>query len=130
MMVQYCPDGHGQFDDWVSRCPECRKRLVSAPPPAPARQPRQPDEPIVYLATAPNEITAQMWLEALRDAGIRAMAKPLGPGMGAWASVATMEHALYVLQSQYDDARDLISGIEGIGFDEDAQDSPFTGRRR
>jgi hypothetical protein len=128
-MVQYCPEGHGQFDDWVIRCPECRKRLVSAPP-VPKQQPRHADEPIVYLATAPNEITSQMWLEALRNAGIRAMAKPLGPGMGAWASVATMEHALYVLQSQYDDARDLISGMEGIGFDEDMHDSPFTGRRR
>ncbi|HET8524191.1 MAG TPA: hypothetical protein VFL82_13230 [Thermomicrobiales bacterium] len=129
-MVQYCPNGHGEFDDWVTRCPECRTRLVDAPPPAPNRPARRSDEPIVYLATAPNEITAQMWLEALRDAGIRAMAKPLGPGMGAWASVATMEHALYVLQSHYEEARDLISGIEGIGFDDDVADSPFTGRRR
>jgi hypothetical protein len=71
-----------------------------------------------------------MWLEALRDAGIRAMAKPLGPGMGAWASVATMEHALYVLQSRHHEAKELISSLEGLGFDDDIQDSPFTGRRR
>lgn len=70
------------------------------------------DDVIVYLATAPNEPLAEMWAEALREAGIKTMLKPLGPGLGAWASAATLEHELYVLRSQLAAARALIEEIE------------------
>lgn len=75
------------------------------------------DDPIVVLATVPNEPEAELWLQILREAGIRAMAKPLGPGFGAWASVATLDHAIYVLRSQLEQAREVMRGVEGIGFE-------------
>jgi hypothetical protein len=71
------------------------------------------DEPLVYVATVANEPLAQMWIETLGSAGIRAMAKPLGPGFGAWASVSTFEHELYVLESQLDAALAVIRDVEG-----------------
>ncbi len=70
------------------------------------------EDPIVVLTTAPNEPLAQMWVEALREAAIVAMAKPLGPGMGAWGSVATFEHELWVRRSQLDQARELLAEID------------------
>ena len=56
-----------------------------------------------------------MWVQTLRNAGIRAMAKPLGPGVGAWASAATLEHALYVLHSQRVAARAVMADVEDDG---------------
>lgn len=70
------------------------------------------DDPVVYLATAPNEPLAQLWVEILDDAGIRAMMKPIGPGFGAWGSAATFEHELYVLRSRLDEAAAVIAEIE------------------
>jgi hypothetical protein len=70
------------------------------------------DDPVVYLATAPNEPLAQLWVEILDDAGIKAMMKPIGPGFGAWASAATFEHELYVLKSRLREAEAVIAEIE------------------
>jgi hypothetical protein len=72
----------------------------------------QSDDPVVYLATAPNEPIAQLWVEILADAGIRAMMKPVGPGFGAWGSAATFEHELYVLQSQFEEAETVLAEVE------------------
>lgn len=75
-------------------------------------QTTEDDDPIVYLATVGNQPLAQMWAELLADEGVRAMLKPLGPGMGAWASTATFEHELYVLQSQLDQAKAIVRQLE------------------
>ncbi|MBA2521398.1 MAG: DUF2007 domain-containing protein [Chloroflexia bacterium] len=70
------------------------------------------DDPVVYLATAPNEPLAQLWAEILEDAGIKVMMKPIGPGFGAWGSNATFEHELYVLRSRLREAEAVIAEIE------------------
>jgi hypothetical protein len=62
-----------------------------------------------FLITAPNEPIARMWEEMLRDAGIPALVQPGGPGAGAWASVATFEHNLYVRQEDLDRAREIVA---------------------
>jgi hypothetical protein len=99
-MTLHCPAGHGPFEDWAERCPECGNVLAGR-------------EPIVYLATAPNETIAQLWLEALRGAGIRAMAKDLGPGIGGWGTAVGLEHALYVLATDLGRARRVVAELTG-----------------
>ena len=70
------------------------------------------DDPIVFLATAPNEPLARMWADLLAGAGIRALVKVGGPGVGAWGSAATLEHELYVLQSRLTEARAIVDAGE------------------
>jgi hypothetical protein len=69
------------------------------------------DDPIVYLATAPNEPLARLWADVLAEAGVRSLVKAVGPGVGAWASAATLEHELYVLRSRLPEARALLEGL-------------------
>ncbi|MGH2558335.1 MAG: hypothetical protein ACRDJH_04655 [Thermomicrobiales bacterium] len=132
-MVRYCPTGDGAFEDWVVDCPDCGQPLVDEPPaedePVRLRVEETGSGPVVYLATAPNEMIAGMWVEALQQEGIRAMIRPLGPGFGGWASSYNLEHTISVLESRLAEARDVIAAIEGIGFDED-EESPFDGPRR
>lgn len=71
-----------------------------------------PDDPIVFLDTAPNEPLAQMWADVLADAGIRTLLKTGGPGVGAWASAATMEHELHVLRSRLPEARGILDELK------------------
>lgn len=96
-MELFCPTGHGPFAEWADRCPTCGRFFVGR-------------EPIVPLATAPNELTAELWLEALRRAGIRAVVKPLGVGFGGFGTHAPLEHELSVLASDLDRARTSIDG--------------------
>lgn len=63
---------------------------------------------IVYLVTAPNEPIARMWEQMLVDADIPTLVRPGGPGAGAWASVATIEHDLYVRARDLDRARQIM----------------------
>lgn len=104
-MSNYCPVGDGEYDDWVSLCPECGRLLVREEPPD-VRTDR-PDHRIVWLATVPNEPEAQMWAETLRRRSIPVFVRPGGPGVGAWASVASFEHDLFVRSEDLPVARRL-----------------------
>lgn len=70
------------------------------------------DDPVVYLATAPNEPLARMWADVLAEAGIRAMAKAAGPGLGAWGSAFSLEHELFVLRSRRAEAAAILAGLD------------------
>jgi hypothetical protein len=64
---------------------------------------------LAFLITAPNEPIALMWQDMLRDAGIPALVRPGGPGAGAWGSVATFEHELYVRDEDLERARQIVA---------------------
>lgn len=70
------------------------------------------DEPIVLLDTVANEPLAQMWVDVLSDAGIPAITKAGGPGIGAWGSSAMLEHEIYVQQSQLAAARQIVEAYD------------------
>lgn len=106
------------------RCPDCGRTLQDEPP-AEAAAPVGPppinkDDPIVFLTSAPNEPLAQLSADVLRQEGIRVLLRPADPGFGAWASVATFTHELYVLKSQYDRALEILESLE-----EDESEEPF-----
>jgi hypothetical protein len=64
---------------------------------------------LAFLVTAPNEPLARLWEQLLIEAGIPVLVRPGGPGAGAWASVATFEHELYVRASDLERAREIIA---------------------
>ncbi|MFM9106604.1 MAG: hypothetical protein ACKOWF_07890 [Chloroflexota bacterium] len=70
------------------------------------------DAPLVVIAIAPNEIVARLWEAALADEGIRSLLRPLGPGYGAWASAATLEHEIAVLATDADRAREVLAALD------------------
>ncbi len=70
------------------------------------------DDPIVYLATVPNEPLARMYADVLEEAGIKTMIKVVGPGIGAWGSAFSLEHELYVLRSRFAEAEAIVRDLE------------------
>ena len=117
-MTVYCPAGDGAFEDWVAVCPDCGRGVVAEPPIAEEPLPTRVDQPIVLLTRIPNEPLAQLTREVLAGEGIKVMLKPAGPGFGGWASAANLEHELYVLQSQADEAREILADFELSGDDD------------
>jgi hypothetical protein len=124
-MTRYCPNGDGAYDDWVASCPECGSTLVDTPPePDRLEMAREHSTPVL-LTTVPNEIEANLIAGILRDEDIPVMLRPGGPGFGAWASVSTFEHAVYVREVDLDRAREVLDEFEivdedGVFEDEDA----------
>jgi len=66
---------------------------------------------LVYLATAPNEPIARLWEQILAEAGIRALVQSGGPGFGAWGSVATFSHDLFVLEADLERAQAVMQSL-------------------
>jgi hypothetical protein len=64
---------------------------------------------IRYLMTAPNEPIARLWEQVLQEAGIPVLVRPGGPGAGAWGSVATFEHGLFVREQDLVRAQAIIA---------------------
>lgn len=104
-MTRICPAGDGAFEEWVETCPECGRSLIDARLETPNSHENAPQ--VVWLATAPNEPEAQMWAETLRRHDIPVFVRPGGPGVGAWASVASFEHELFVQDRDLPAARRL-----------------------
>lgn len=124
-MTKYCPQGDGAFDDWVASCPECGSTLTDTVPDDEFMRVPYDDRPPVLFQTVPNEIEASMLSSILRDANIPVMVRAGGPGMGAWASAATFEHALYVRAGDLDRAHEVVAEIEIVDeFDEFEDDDP------
>lgn len=86
------------------------------------RDRRFDDSTTVQIATAPNELVADMWRQALVDAGIVAVVKPGGLGY-AWASTALLEHLIFVREDQAELAREVIRDLEADADDEPSSDS-------
>lgn len=77
----------------------------------------------VYLTTAPDQTTAEMWLDLLRQEGISAMVRPdTLPFLG----VAPYPCRLMVEEHQVERAREILKEYLG---DESAQDNNPSHRR-
>jgi hypothetical protein len=66
---------------------------------------------VVLAAEAPNEIIAGLWASVLRDEGVEVMVKSEGPGL-AYFSTMGNQHALYVLESKVEQARQILQELE------------------
>lgn len=120
-MTRYCPNGDGVFDDWVSACPECGATLVDSPPEDDSLDADPEDSNPAWLVSVPNEIEANLIAGILRDSGLRVLVRPGGPGLGAWASAATFEHAIYVREADLGRAKTILD--ETTVMDEDDWDA-------
>jgi len=120
-MTRVCPQGHGAFEEPALRCPLCGAPLEAAP----VRRPGDRGKPM-RVAVAPNEPIAGLWRSVLDEAGIVSMIHPLGPGFGAWGSVATFEHEVMVPEADLDDARALLAGFEAMSDGDEMADDETT----
>ena len=111
-IVRYCPVCRGEFQDWVEVCPDCGAKLVKElPTQSSLLKRKKTDEPLVYMATAPNEAIAYMWSEILEEHDIYCLVKR-GLEAAMYASpVPSCE--IHVLASQVEKAREILASLTG-----------------
>ena len=66
---------------------------------------------IVAIATAPNEVIADLWRQVLDEDGIIAVLKPTGAG-SSFGTNALNEHLVFVREDQAELAREIIAELE------------------
>jgi hypothetical protein len=66
----------------------------------------------VAIASFSNEAKARLWSQVLAENGIRSVIVPLGAGAGLTGTSAWQPHELRVLQTDADEARRLLEGLE------------------
>ena len=103
----YCPQCRDEFQDWVKVCPDCNVSLVDQLPVQ--DEDEETEEPVVYIATAPNESVANMWAGILEEHGIRCLLKSANLRAAMYAFTHNMTCRLHVLASQADQAREILS---------------------
>lgn len=105
--MPYCPQCRDEFQDWVKVCPDCKVTLVVELPPQPEHE--EMDEPLVYVATAPNESVATMWSGVLEEHGIRCLLKRANLRAAMYAFTYNMTCQIHVLASQAEQAKEILS---------------------
>jgi len=130
--MSYCLKCREEFQDWVKLCPDCSLALVdslpelSKPEPEPESKKEPIKEPLVHVATAPNESVATMWAGILEEEGIDSATMWAGileeegidsfiKGgdwyMGAAIPFAYLGQEIHVLESQAEKAKLILEPL-------------------
>lgn len=72
-----------------------------------------PEDRLVKVAVAPNEIIATMWLGWLEEEGIRALARVGGSGPAYFGTMIN-ERAIYVLERDVEHARAILDDDDAL----------------
>lgn len=113
--MPYCPECGDEFQDWVKICPDCHVALVDELPDIPEVEMR--GGRLVHVATAPNEIEARIWEGILEENGIHCMIK-VTEGLNIYVSPLALEHKIYVLESDADEAGEILGSLTDEPVDE------------
>ena len=105
--MPFCPECGAEFEKWVEVCPDCRVTLVKELPVQPEHTVN--NEPMVHIATAPNEPMAMMWKEILENEGINSMIKSRDLKAATYMPFILSRCEIYVLESQAERAKRVIS---------------------
>jgi hypothetical protein len=109
--MPFCPECRDEFQDWVETCPDCKVPLVDKLPPQPPPRPAFNNEPMVYVATAPNEQIAFLWAGILEENGVHCVLK--SDNLRSAMYVLTINHfyTIYVLESSAPRARSILAPL-------------------
>ncbi|HVX30975.1 MAG TPA: DUF2007 domain-containing protein [Nitrolancea sp.] len=72
-----------------------------------------PDDELVKVAVAPNEMIATMWLGWLDEEGIKALARVGGSGPAYFGTMIN-ERSIYVLERDAERAREILAEDDDV----------------
>jgi hypothetical protein len=70
-------------------------------------------EPLVLIATAPNEVVANLWKDALEENGIKCLLKSVNLVTSMYTSPITLQYQVLVLASDAERAKEVLTPFLG-----------------
>ena len=111
--MPYCPKCRDEFQNWVKVCPDCQIALVDKlpPPPTPPLSSgiEKRNDPLVHIATAPNEAVAGMWQGILSNQDIRSLVKGANLKAAMYALPTNLQCEILVLASDAERAKEILA---------------------
>ncbi len=107
--VPFCPNCEVEYKGQLSVCPECGEHLVESVPDEVDEVSEEPEEGMLCLHRSPDQGQSEELTEALKDAGIPFIFKPLGR---IYATEA-FDGEFYVHEDNYEEARDVAESVLG-----------------
>ncbi len=77
--------------------------------PEPKSKSKSDKDPLVHIATAPNEPIAMMWREVLEEEGIHSLIKGEDLSATMYIPPGLFQCRIYVLDSQAEKAKDILT---------------------
>jgi hypothetical protein len=105
--MTYCPKCHDEFQDWVKVCPDCKVELVAKLPPL--EKIKHPKAPLAHIATAPDEVIANMWAGILEKQGIHCLLNTGSSGAASQRQIFYVPVTLQVLASESKKATKILA---------------------
>ncbi|MFC1920410.1 hypothetical protein ACFLYQ_01645 [Chloroflexota bacterium] len=105
--MPYCPKCLDEFQERVEVCPDCKVTLVKELPLQPENEVN--NEPLVHIATAPNEPLGMMWKEILENEGIHPLVKSRDMRASMYTPSLLSRCEIHVLASQAKEAKQLLA---------------------
>ncbi len=105
-----CPHCHHETRDQVDLCPNCGAHLIPAP--LEAVEPGRGREPLVHIATAPDEVLASLWKGILEEEGIPSLIRRSDLTAAMYVLPGNTECEIHVLASEAQRARDILDSLQ------------------
>jgi hypothetical protein len=115
--MPYCLKCREEFQDWVTLCPDCSLSLVNSLPELTKPEPKTESkkepikEPLVHVATAPNESMAKIWAGILKVEGIDSFIKGGDWYMSIAIPFYPPNYEIHVLESQAEKANMILESF-------------------
>ena len=109
--MPYCARCSGEYQNWVQVCPDCGVPLVEKlpePPSKPKQKTKKHGDPLVIVATAPNEPLAMMWAGILEDKGIHSLVRGRDLRAAMYTPSLLSHSDVLVLASQVEKAKQIL----------------------
>jgi hypothetical protein len=119
--MPYCPQCRREFMEQVGVCPDCGTGLVDSPAPPEGEGGRGP---LVQVAVAPNYVIASLWASVLEEEGIHCLVRGSDLMAAMYMLPMNATHQLYVVESQAEQAKEILDSLTEEGPLTDEPDLP------
>lgn len=109
-----CPECRHESLDGVDACPHCGTVLIPGRLAPDATGSGRGHEPLVHIATAPDEVLASLWKGILEEEGIPSLIRRSDLTAAMYVLPGNTQCEIHVLASEASRARDILDSLQEV----------------
>jgi hypothetical protein len=109
-----CPECRHESQYGVDVCPNCGAHLIPGLPAMEEAEPGRGREPLVHIATAPDEVLASLWKGILEEEGIPSLIRRSDLTAAMYVLPGNTQCEIHVLASEAQRARGILDSLQEV----------------